>query len=265
MTALMAIPLIAMIGLAVDLARVWLVKSRLQMSLDAAVLVAARDIGTGGTSTDGLRCSGRISHRVSSASTVGYLGATATTPIVYNPAPGVHAGSVQMTSTATVNPTLLGVLGIGPMTVGAASTAETAATGLELALVLDNTGSMAGWPITSVVTRVAGTGEHPVWRQRHAAESLGVGCAIRRRGQHRQHPRQLAGRRHHQSGAVFTLDMDGLRDGANRPTGASNGDDSNDKTPSQAPLTPFLYKSTYHVYPNATGPSYTLPEQARTR
>ena len=50
MTGLVAIPLIAMMGLAVDLARVWLVKSGLQMSLDAAVLVAARDLGTGGTS-----------------------------------------------------------------------------------------------------------------------------------------------------------------------------------------------------------------------
>ena len=54
MTALLAVPLVAMMGLAIDLSRVWLVKSRLQMSLDAAVLVAARDISTGGTSADGV-------------------------------------------------------------------------------------------------------------------------------------------------------------------------------------------------------------------
>ena len=36
-------------------------------------------------------------------------------------------------------------------------------------------------------------------------------------------------------------------------TGAQSGDDFNDKTPSQAAFTPFLYPSTYHVYPT-TGP-----------
>ena len=46
MTALLAIPLVAMTGASIDLARVWLVKSRLQMSLDAAVLVAAKIIAT---------------------------------------------------------------------------------------------------------------------------------------------------------------------------------------------------------------------------
>ena len=54
MTGLLAIPLVAMTGAAIDLARVWLVKSRLQMSLDAAVLVVARDLATGGTSADGV-------------------------------------------------------------------------------------------------------------------------------------------------------------------------------------------------------------------
>ena len=32
-------------------------------------------------------------------------------------------------------------------------------------------------------------------------------------------------------------------------TGAASGDDYNDKPPSQAPMAPFLYPSTYHVYP----------------
>ena len=82
----------------------------------------------------------------------GFLSATATTPVVHNPAPGSVAGSVQLTSTATVTPTLVGIMGIGPVTVSAASTAQTAAYGLELALVLDNTGSMAGSSITSLIS-----------------------------------------------------------------------------------------------------------------
>ena len=54
MTGLLAIPLVAMTGLAIDLARIWLVRSRLQMSLDAAVLVVARILRPAATPTDGL-------------------------------------------------------------------------------------------------------------------------------------------------------------------------------------------------------------------
>ena len=92
MTALLAVPLIAMMGLAIDLSRIWLVKSRLQMSLDAAGPVAARDISTGGTSGDGVNMFwanfNRTSKTLLSGGYPGYLGATATVPAVHNPAPG---------------------------------------------------------------------------------------------------------------------------------------------------------------------------------
>jgi Flp pilus assembly protein TadG len=111
MTGLLAIPLVAMTGAAIDLARIWLVRSRLQMSLDAAVLVVARDVATGGTSTDGMNLFWSNFGRTSSASTIGYLGATATTPVVHNPAPGGVSGSVQLTGSATITPTFVGTSG----------------------------------------------------------------------------------------------------------------------------------------------------------
>jgi Flp pilus assembly protein TadG len=144
MTGLLAIPLVAMTGAAIDLGRVWLVKSRLQMSLDAAVLVVARDLATGGTSADGLNLFWSNFGRTTTVNRVGYMGTAATDPVVTNPAPGGLAGSVQLTSSAIVTPVLLGVIGIGPVTVNAASTGQTSAFGLEVALVLDVTGSMAG-------------------------------------------------------------------------------------------------------------------------
>ena len=256
-TALIAIPLIAMMGLAIDLARIWLVKSRLQMSLDAAVLVAARDIGTGGTSADGLALFWANFNRVSSTTTVGYLGATATIPIVHNPAPGGVSGSVQLTSTATVNPTLLGVLGIGPVTVGAASTAETAATGLELALVLDNTGSMAGSSMTSLISAsqqlvnilYGGSDTQPnLW------VSVVPFAAVVNIG--KTHTDWLVG------GAINQAPYSpshwlGCVMARTARTGAQNGDDFNDKNPSQAAFTPFLYPSTYDVYPTTAGIKYT--------
>ena len=128
MTGLLAIPLVAMTGAAIDLARVWLVKSRLQMSLDAAVLVVARDLATGGTSADGLNLFWANFGRASIPHG-GFLGATATIPVVTIRRPEASAGSVQLTSSATVAPTLLGVMGIGPVTVSGASTAQSAAYG----------------------------------------------------------------------------------------------------------------------------------------
>jgi hypothetical protein len=64
----------------------------------------ARDIATGGTSADGLNLFWSNFGRTSTATRIGYMGTTATDPIVHNPAPGGVTGSVQLTSSATVAP-----------------------------------------------------------------------------------------------------------------------------------------------------------------
>ena len=88
MTGLLAIPLVAMTGAAIDLARVWLVKSRLQVALDAAALVVARDLATGGSSADGMNLFWANFGRTSLSTRQGYLDASATDPVVLAPAPG---------------------------------------------------------------------------------------------------------------------------------------------------------------------------------
>jgi Flp pilus assembly protein TadG len=257
MAALLAVPLIAMMGLAIDLARVWLVRSRLQMSLDAAVLVVARDVGTGGTSADGIALFWSDFDRASVSTTAGYLGATATIPLVHNPAPGGVSGSIQLTSTATVTPTLLGVLGIGRVTVSAAATAQTAATGLELALVLDNTGSMAGSSMSSLITAsqqllgvlYGGSDTQPNLFVSVVpfAATVNIGSA---------HSGWLVGHTINQAPFAPSKWL-GCVMARTAKTGAQDGDDFNDKPPAQAAFTAFLYQSTYHVYPNATGITYT--------
>ena len=62
MTGLLAVPLVAMTGAAIDLSRAWLVKSRLYILLDAAVLVVARDLANNGTSTAGLTRLSQLDH-----------------------------------------------------------------------------------------------------------------------------------------------------------------------------------------------------------
>lgn len=256
MAGLLAIPLIAMTGVAIDLARVWLVKSRLQMSLDAAVLVVAKNLSTGGTSADGLNLFWANWGRTSSSSMIGFLGATATTPVVHNPAPGGVSGSVQLTSTATVTPTLVGIIGIGPVTVNAASTAQTAAYGLELALVLDNTGSMAGSSIASLISAsnqllgilYGGSDTQPhLWVSVVPfAATVNIGNA---------HTDWLV------AGSLKPSDYSpsswmGCVMARTANTGATAGDDFNDTPPSAGHyFEPFLYQSTYHKY------SYTQNHQ----
>ena len=253
MTGLLAIPLVAIIGLAVDLTRVWLVRARLQMSLDAAVLVVSRDLATGGTSADGLSLFWANWGRVSNASTTGFMGATATVPVVHNPAPSGLSGSVQLTSTATISPTLLGVLNIGMVTVDGASTAQSAAYGLEVALVLDNTGSMAGSSITSLISSsnqllniLYGTADTQpnLWVSVVPfAAAVNIGNA---------HTNWLVGGSINQTPYAPSSWM-GCVMARTAMTGASDGDDFNDKTPAQAAFQPFLYPKTYHMYP-ASGP-----------
>jgi Flp pilus assembly protein TadG len=263
MTALLAVPLVAMMGLAIDLSRVWLVKSRLQMSLDAAVLVAARDISTGGTSADGVNMFwtnfNRSSKTPNSGGYPGYQGATATDPIVHNPAPGDVAGSVQMTSTATVVPTLLGVLNIGVVTVGAASTAKTAATGLELAMVLDNTGSMAGSSIAALITAsrtlldiLYGTTSDTqpnLWVSVVPfAATVNIGAPGRIVAPKVPHSDWLVGGTIDQSPYAPSTWM-GCVMGRTLPDPQHPGQrmaDGIDTTPAAAPFTAFLYPSTYH-------------------
>ncbi|HTI82954.1 MAG TPA: TadE/TadG family type IV pilus assembly protein [Acetobacteraceae bacterium] len=257
MTGLMAIPLVAMIGLAIDLTRVWLVRSRLQMSLDAAVLVAARDLATGGTSADGLNLFWANWGRISKASTEGFMGATATTPVVANPAPGGPSGSVRLTSTATVSPTLLGVLNVGLVTVSAASTAQSAAYGLELALVLDNTGSMAGSSITSLISssnQLLGILYGPADTQPNLWVSVVPFSATVNVGT--THTNWLVGGAINQAPYSPSTWM-GCVMARTAKTGASDGDDFNDKKPADAPFQPFLYPSTFHLYPSPAGIQYT--------
>ena len=54
LTAIAAVPLVALPGIAIDSARIWLVQSRLQVAVDAGVLAAARTMSVNSNTTDGI-------------------------------------------------------------------------------------------------------------------------------------------------------------------------------------------------------------------
>ncbi len=140
--AVMAVPLVAFTGMAVDTGRAYLVKARLGQSIDAAALAGGRVFFE--PTRDGdvemfFRANfpdNYMSAQVSPLSIVG------------DPA----AGTLTVEASASVPATFLQVLGVEQITVSSRSVVERADRGLELVLVMDNTGSMKGSRISDMKT-----------------------------------------------------------------------------------------------------------------
>jgi Flp pilus assembly protein TadG len=133
---LLAISMVAVtsfVGLGIDTGRMQMVQSKLQFSLDAAGLAAGSTVSTASLTSEATK--------YLNTNFNGYLGATITG------VPTVVASSdntvFTLSATATVPTSFLGVVGINTITVTANSQITRAVTGLELVLVLDNTGSMS--------------------------------------------------------------------------------------------------------------------------
>ena len=136
----MTLPLLAMsmvalttfTGIAIDTARMQMVQSKLQFSLDAAGLAAGSTISTSSLNSE--------TSKYLNTNFNGYMGATVT-------GSSATANSTNtvftLSATATLPTTFLGVVGINTITVSATSQITRAVTGLELVMVLDNTGSMS--------------------------------------------------------------------------------------------------------------------------
>lgn len=147
MTAAMIVPLIGISALSVDAARGYLVRMRLAAAVDAAALAAGRVLDTSDATSDAI-----MYFRANIPSD--YMGATVPDPTVTigpqaeEPAEGESAvtptpETVTIRATAVVPVTLLQILGFSTFTVTAENRARRLMSGgLELALVLDTTGSM---------------------------------------------------------------------------------------------------------------------------
>ena len=132
MLAISMVAITGMVGMAIDTARMQLVQSKLQFSLDAAGLAAGSTVSTATLQTE--------VQKYLNANFNGYMGASLS---------GVGATVdstntiITLTATASLPTTFMAVVGVTTITITAHSTISRAVTGLELVLVLDNTGSMA--------------------------------------------------------------------------------------------------------------------------
>jgi Flp pilus assembly protein TadG len=131
---LAAVPLAGMIGLAVDYGRAFLLHTRLTTAIDAGALAAGKIITSPATAKQD------VAMYVAANLPPGYLGATIAAPSVTIDHVNQRVG---VSVSATLPTTFLRVFKVDRLTVNASNLVQRANAGLELALVLDVTGSMA--------------------------------------------------------------------------------------------------------------------------
>ena len=135
--AFSAFVLVGAAGLAFDAGRGYMLNARLSQAVDAAALAGGRSLSIGSSGD----YEGMIKKYFKANLPDGYMGATVPEPTIKLNADGDR---IEVTATATVPTTLMRVLGNKSMEIGARAVVHRAVKGLEVALVLDNSGSMRG-------------------------------------------------------------------------------------------------------------------------
>jgi len=135
MFATMIIPLMILAGLAVDVSQAYLIKSRLSHALDAAALAVGsmRSI-----SSDTTYLESKFADFVKANYADTDVGATH--DLTFSDVGGI----ISVTGKASVSTVFLNIIGVNSITVSSSAEIIVETNGLELVMVLDNTGSMGG-------------------------------------------------------------------------------------------------------------------------
>ena len=142
MSAILMIAVVGVSGLAIDLTRIWMVSARLKTSVDAAALVAARQIdsGTRDADTRALFLANYTMNGTYPNTTVGrYLGAAIINEAQITP---IGTRQIRVTARVRIGTTLFSIISPSTTDVEETSVAERGGSGLELAISLDATSSM---------------------------------------------------------------------------------------------------------------------------
>lgn len=132
------VPLMVAVGAAVDISRAYVVKQRLCYALDAAGLAVGSANGT----------QDQLNQVLQAYFTANYPAAelgVPTTPVLVP-----NGASFTVSADATVDTTLMKVVGVGSTTVSCSAEVTRSSQSLEVSLVLDVTGSMSGDRITDL-------------------------------------------------------------------------------------------------------------------
>jgi len=126
------VPVMALGGAAIDVSRAYIVKQRLSFALDAAALAVGSSHGSDAELTE-------VMQRFFDANYPAHeIGVPATPSIAFT------EEEITLSATAQLDTSLMKIVGLDSLNVAADTKVLRETTGLEVALVLDNTGSMRG-------------------------------------------------------------------------------------------------------------------------
>lgn len=145
---LMLIPLIGIVGLAIDSARAFAVRNQLQQAVDAAALAGGRVFTLSPAQRDTVITSFFNQNLQSTR-----FGATLSAPLTINANPGT--GTLRVSANANMPVTLMKVMGFNTVPVASSAIVEKKEEmKMEATLVLDVSGSMVGTKIANLKTAV---------------------------------------------------------------------------------------------------------------
>jgi Flp pilus assembly protein TadG len=134
------IPVLAFVGAALDYSRTNTARSSMQAALDSTALMLSRDLSQGTITT------AQVSSKATTYFAALYNNKDAANVSVtasYTPGTSSSGSTVVASGTGSVTSQFMGVAGVPNMNFGASSTSTWGSNLLRVALVLDNTGSMA--------------------------------------------------------------------------------------------------------------------------
>lgn len=144
--AVSSLILVMLFGMGIDLSRTYMVRGRLQTALDATSLLAAREMDDDSRDADATSIFWSNYALTHSTNGVGVFGATTGGP-TFTP---VDTNTISVQASVSVPLLFGGLFGMSALTMTEHSQAVRSTTGLELALVLDNTGSLGTSGIAAV-------------------------------------------------------------------------------------------------------------------
>lgn len=162
--AVAVVPLVGMVGLATDAARGWIVREKLAHALDAAGLAGGRAMLSPTRDTE-------IAAFFAANFPAGFLGAQVTGPSIIA---DLDTGELTLEARAVVPTSFVRVLGIETVDVRARAVVRRAVRGMELVLVMDNTGSMRSNGKIDAMKSAAATLVNQLYGERDTVEDFWV-------------------------------------------------------------------------------------------
>lgn len=157
-SAVVMVAVVGFAGLAIDVSRIWMLSARLKTAVDAASLIAARTMTTTTTNGQTTTTTNETATRQlfwanfhQNGWSNAYLGSTTATPTIEP----ISQTRIRVTATASLNTTLFGIISRQTTPLSETTVAEREGTGLELAIVFDQTASMTESKLSAAKAAVA--------------------------------------------------------------------------------------------------------------